>query len=208
MSRRAENNVLYRNGRFRLVRLADRPGIQIVGTYDGKRHRFTSGTDDLAEAKRRLENFRFECESGFRARGDKNDDWRAVAHAITRRHKLSAVKRGLAFSITDDFVFGLMEQTSFRCAVSGVPFSKSRGETDVVDPWAASIDRIENRQGYTPDNVRIVCCIANIAMNRWGLDSLIRLARGVINTAVLVSQEPDAVDTRFTRKSERAENAA
>jgi hypothetical protein len=53
-----------------------------------------------------------------------------------------------------------------------------------------SLDQIEPSKGYTAHNVRLVCVAANFAMNAWGLDTLIRVARGVIKKAASERADP------------------
>ena len=90
-----------------------------------------------------------------------------------------------------------MERMNFRCAVSGIPLSRRCQPNREPDPWSASLDRIENRQGYIQDNFRIVCLAANLAMNRWGYDVLLRLARSVTRSAdqVLCDETVPMADT-------------
>ena len=76
-----------------------------------------------------------------------------------------------------------MLETKFLCAVSGVPLSRTGAFAGAPDPWAPSIDRIENRHGYLKDNVRVVSLVANLAMNRWGYDVMLRLAKAVVRNA-------------------------
>jgi hypothetical protein len=69
---------------------------------------------------------------------------------------------------------------SYRCAVTGVEFTFN---DTPKDPWQPSIDRIDSGRGYHLDNVRLVCLIANLAMNRWGEDTLRALARQMVANA-------------------------
>ena len=72
------------------------------------------------------------------------------------------------------------ERCEGRCAVSGLEFSEVQvGGGRARRPYAPSLDRIDTRRGYEPDNVRLVCAVANFAMNAWGLGRgavVIRLA--------------------------------
>lgn len=54
----------------------------------------------------------------------------------------------------------------------------------------AKSHQIEPGKGYTADNVRLVCVAANFAMNAWGLDTLIRVATGVIKRAASERADP------------------
>ena len=48
------------------------------------------------------------------------------------------------------------------------------------NPWAPSIDRIDNSKGYEAGNVRMVCVAANFAMNAWGEEALYELAASMV----------------------------
>lgn len=176
---------LYRQGPLRIVLRKDTEALQIVGTCDGKRYRVGAGID-LRQAKRKLADLLFEIESGWRP-GRTQGDWDKVVSRIHARHKWSAKHRGIPFSIGEADVYALMTESGFRCPLSGIAFSKAipaKGDLlSLRDPWAPSIDRIDNRQGYIQDNVRVVCVAANMAMNAWGYDTLLRLARGVVRNA-------------------------
>jgi hypothetical protein len=127
---------------------------------------------------------------GWREGYDSADiTWKMVAMLACNRHRQSAKTREIPFQLKPADVYRLMETTDFCCAVSGIPFSKKAEGLGHVDPWAASIDRIENRHGYLLDNVRVVCVAANLAMNQWGHDVLLRLAKGVVRNAALVIRE-------------------
>ncbi len=186
---------IFRDGEFYLIQRGG--SYHIHGTWRGERVRKGCRTKNLNEAKMQLERLRLEYSSGWRDSYDGPDvDWRVVAGLIHHRHRRSAVERGIPFDLEAQDVFGLMKATDFRCAVSGVAFSKQPATGGWRDPWAPSLDRIENRQGYAADNVRVVALIANTAMNAWGYDTLLRLARGVVRSSATVAAEPHEL-TRF-----------
>jgi hypothetical protein len=75
----------------------------------------------------------------------------------------------------------LWNEQGGRCAVSGIVFAaEPHDEAFVKTPFGPSIDRMDNTGGYTTDNVRLVCMVANFAMNQWSDDVLRRLAHGVV----------------------------
>jgi hypothetical protein len=56
------------------------------------------------------------------------------------------------------------------CAVTGIPL-----RWDLVwSPYSPSLDRIDNNGGYNVGNVRVVCVMANYAMNTFGADALLQ----------------------------------
>jgi hypothetical protein len=62
------------------------------------------------------------------------------------------------------------------CEVSGLPIKKTPGQVTWDTP---SIDRIEPEKGYVYSNVRIVAYAVNVALNDWGLEQFIEIARAV-----------------------------
>jgi hypothetical protein len=184
----------YRLGSYYLIQ---RSGIwYIYGTTEERRFRFSTKCADLPSAKKVLENFFHETESGWRNAGA-DDDWKTVADAVWKRHKHGAMKRGIPFTISPRDVYSAMRSAGFICAVSGIPFVRSaRPNAAMPDPWGPSIDRIATAQGYVPGNIRVVCLVANLAMNRYGYDTLLRLANGVMRSAVPV-REPDEKQTQW-----------
>jgi hypothetical protein len=156
----------------------------IHGTYEGKLIRRACGTTDLRTARVALDDLHSELESGWRSPEAGGEiSWRAVAKWICQRHRTSSKERGIPFEIDAFDVYKEMQRYGFRCSVSGIALSRRVGPNVEPDPWAASLDRIENRQGYVQDNIRVVCLAANVGMNRWGYDVLLRLSRSVVRSA-------------------------
>lgn len=95
--------------------------------------------------------------------------------AIQQARSRASVKR-VAFEIDQSIVERTLAAQDWRCAVSGIEFS---GRRDTPAAFRPSIDRIEPRKGYVPDNIRIVCKIVNLAMSDWGSEPLLRVARAI-----------------------------
>lgn len=91
--------------------------------------------------------------------------------------------KGVTFSITRAHILSLAQATNFRCAVSGIPFDLDWRAEYKRRPWKPSLDRIDPKLGYVEGNVRMVCAVANYAMNDWGLDVLERLSRAIVSRA-------------------------
>jgi len=85
--------------------------------------------------------------------------------------KSRAASRQRDFSLTID---GLCEQYDAQrglCAVTGLPMdvgAPAGGDTKWRKPFRVSLDRIDSAQGYTPENVRLVCSAVNNALGPWG----------------------------------------
>lgn len=185
---KASKRAVYQDDEFYLILRGK--VYHLHGTFDGRLIRVSCGTSDLARAKLFLENKKRELVHGWREDYDSLDrDWQDIAKIMHERHRGGAVKRGIPFDLTPGSIYALMKSTGFRCAVSGIPFAKRQVSDGKRDPWAPSIDRIENRQGYTLENVRVVSLAANIAMGDWGLDVLLRLSRGIHRSSLTLADE-------------------
>lgn len=178
----------YQRGRLKLYL---RGGVYHVrGTHDGQRIRRSTGHQDVRLARLALDDIYTTVQAEWRpAEIDGDANWVDVANWVYRRHKTRAKEYGVPFLIGAADIYNLMRETGFRCAVSGIALSRKVGPSPNPDPWSASLDRIEARHGYIRDNVRVVCLTANLAMNRWGYDTLLRLSRAVTRNAVNVTSE-------------------
>lgn len=58
-----------------------------------------------------------------------------------------------------------------------------------LTPGGRASIRIENRHGYLKDNIRVVSLAANLAMNRWGYNVLLRLSRAVVHASATPAAE-------------------
>lgn len=103
--------------------------------------------------------------------------WKAFDAASQR-----AKKRGLPFNLTIAYLIDRIEATKGRCELSGIAFDP-RFDADrsyAHNPYGVSIDRIEQSAGYVEGNVRLILTSLNFAINQWGLDAYLRVARSVI----------------------------
>lgn len=85
-------------------------------------------------------------------------------HSETKRN---ARRRGIGHSLTLEDVRLLFRLAKGRCQVTGVRFSQAK-VSGPTPPFAPSLDRIDNDQGYHVDNVRLVCVAFNNAVREWG----------------------------------------
>lgn len=65
----------------------------------------------------------------------------------------------------DEFCNQLQAQKA-RCFISSVPVLLCPGS-----PWSASLERLDNKGTYTPDNIVIICAQFNSSCNRGGRDT-------------------------------------
>lgn len=99
-----------------------------------------------------------------------------VSKSLHAQAKRRAVEADILFALTVDDVVAMGMATNWRCAVTGVKFSRDKHGEAAVRPFMPSIDRIKSSGAYTAGNCRLVCSAANFAMNEWGQGVLHELA--------------------------------
>lgn len=78
-----------------------------------------------------------------------------------------ARNNGWLFDIDRDYLTQVWYSQQGRCAVSGVAMQTESGTRENKNPYRASLDRIDNSQGYVIGNVRFVCHWVNNAKSTW-----------------------------------------
>jgi len=80
-----------------------------------------------------------------------------------------AKKHGMPCNITTDFIVGLLRKQNCSCARTGISFvlNDTGRQVGARSPWSASIDQINPSEGYTKDNVQLVCLMYNMCKNTW-----------------------------------------
>jgi len=91
----------------------------------------------------------------------------------------NAIRRGIAFELTIEYLDNLFKQQHGMCALTGesINFSEARkykAETN------ASLDRIDNNVGYIEGNVQFVTKQVNFAKHKLSSKEFIELCRKVI----------------------------
>lgn len=99
--------------------------------------------------------------------------------ALFRSSWANAEKRQIPWAITLDQFGVLVNRAGGRCQVTGIPFEYPLREKGSRNPFAASIDRVDSTRGYSPDNVRLVISVLNLAMNEWGIGPVLRMAEAL-----------------------------
>lgn len=101
------------------------------------------------------------------------DGWRM--DAARRIHKTTsgrASHKGRTYVLSTTAIVEMLKNAKDRCQVTGMKFDYlPRTNRDWrTNPLAASLDRINNKGGYEPGNIRLVCACVNYAINEFGLE--------------------------------------
>ena len=141
-----------------------------------KRYRRSCNTSDFEKAKEIEENLfnlmRIECLNGVETREADNPLVAKLYHAAKRRAKIN----GVEFTLTKKDADYLFKRAGKRCELTKIPFDFSKNTRYTKRPFVPSIDRIDSRKGYTMNNCRVICLMANIAVNEWGEELFSKLA--------------------------------
>lgn len=92
--------------------------------------------------------------------------------------RVRASKRNILFTLTaDDIAYFQAVIDAGKCQLSGVAFDLS-GSRDAFSP---SLDRIKPNDGYTRENVRVICRAMNAALGNWGESDLKEIVQCWLN---------------------------
>ena len=92
--------------------------------------------------------------------------------------KSGAARRDLEWEVSQEFLWSLLEAQDFRCALSGIPINlsvKIRNSNPDYTDFTASLDRIEQDEGYLKTNVQWVHKDINRMKWRFTEDNFIHL---------------------------------
>lgn len=73
----------------------------------------------------------------------------------------------------------MVERSQHCCEVTGIKFSSDVPEGARKAMWAPSIDRMDCRGSYEASNCRLVCVAVNLAMNEFGAEVLMTIAKAM-----------------------------
>jgi len=125
-----------------------------------------------------------------------------------------AKRRSIPVEIGEEDVLQLLITSEFRCQVTGIKFNTYKPSGARMRPWLPSIDRIKPDVGYIRTNVRVVCACVNLALNQFGDDVFMAIAKAAVDRAACVPQSQKSklydIDSKGIIKGKNAEieNAA
>lgn len=114
------------------------------------------------------------------------------AKSLYSHAQVGARKRDLSFALSPKQFAFIVQRAAGRCEISGIPFELD-GQKGRRRPFAPSLDRIDSSLGYAGDNCRLVCALANVAMNEWGLQPVIRFAFALTQNSIAAQQHQHKV---------------
>lgn len=177
----------------------DSPADRLV---DALLQKAMSGSDDPAampEDTPRQADWRRLCDVVVKESAPLVTEWRGnhppwvdkLASAARSRHRRRTTTSAAELSeeaalaetglINADWIWRAAQRQGFRCAISGLPFSKKFESPGAVvsRPFWPSIDRRDPNKGYTEDNIQLVCNLANFAKNQWSEEALVEFCKAV-----------------------------
>ena len=110
---------------------------------------------------------------------EKKGSW--IYQALARcKNTMSRKNRTGGCTLTPELIAAALKRSKGRCEVTGIAFKTERALGVSARPFMHSIDRIDSKQGYVPNNIRIVCLAVNVAMSHWGENVLSDIAVGYV----------------------------
>ena len=95
---------------------------------------------------------------------------------------LRSKRKKLLYELSLNWLCELYEKQNGKCALTGIDFILERnpeGQRGAL-PYSPSLDRINASLGYTKDNVRLVCAVVNLALNKFGDQVFDKICRAYV----------------------------
>lgn len=112
-------------------------------------------------------------------------------HILRSRYR-DALKRGLPFTLTPEWA---AERWTGRCEITDIPFNLTNFSPGFYSP---SIDRIDPKLGYVPDNCRFILLAVNSFKNTATDQDMYEVAKLLISRLKLAPLEVKTPGTRHT----------
>lgn len=96
-----------------------------------------------------------------------------------------AKDKNLLFDLDIEFLENLWEKQKGCCLLTGIPFDLKSGERKDkthFNPFAPCIDKIDVKEGYTKNNIRLICNHMNTALWDYGVNLFDTLIKNYLKT--------------------------
>lgn len=111
-----------------------------------------------------------------------------LATTLYNRSKDSAIKRGLDFNLTKEYINALLDKQNHKCFYTGIKFTE---EKNIFNQ--PSIDRIDSNIGYVEGNIVICTVIANTIKQELTINNLYALLHKFIDNEQNVREQLGAL---------------
>ena len=109
--------------------------------------------------------------------GKKKLTLRGTAGRLLFSARRRARNKEIGFSISRDWIEDTAISNKLRCHRTGIPFDFS-GES--LHPFQMSLDRLDSRGAYSPDNVEVVCLMYNLCKSTRSYEEVMVFARALV----------------------------
>lgn len=107
-----------------------------------------------------------------------------IAERLRKVKYSSKNERDLDFNIDLEYICDILDAQEGKCALTGWPLQFTKGGTwkSGMNPFACSMDRVDNTQGYVRGNIQLVCAMVNTVRGAMENDDFINLCKAVAET--------------------------
>ncbi len=160
------------------------PGLNSLRHYRSRFHRLGEGWVGVERDRTREANVRWRGENP-NTNLEKGRRWRAKNRAavLFKSCRDNAKRRGrsLDFTLTLEEVEQML--APMTCSATGLPLVWEHDGSSARNPWAPSLDRLDNSIGYVPGNVRVVCWAFNCMRADFPDEVVLTLAKALADRA-------------------------
>ena len=123
--------------------------------------------------------FSKEFQSDYAKQQYKSESGRAYS-LVQNALKRCSIKNCGSVTITKEWVNEKIAKGF--CEITGLAFDLNSSDDFSVNPYAPSLDRIDNSNpDYSPENTRVVLASVNLAINQFGLDIMLPVFKALLD---------------------------
>lgn len=100
---------------------------------------------------------------------------------------MMCTKRKEDVQINENDLIKLFEKQNNKCALTNIEFDFKFYKNKQENPFRPSIDRIDSSEGYTKDNIRLVCVAVNFALNEFGEEIFKQICKAYLSNKGFIS---------------------